>query len=90
MPRRAISPAAVDGVIAVLAPLTRRFVVFELFAPFEAVWTVQTDSAKVISVKNVSRSDHGLITAEGDSRLRRSSAGLTESWVPLLRRVAVS
>ncbi|BBX01683.1 hypothetical protein [Mycolicibacterium moriokaense] len=30
-------PAAIGGVITALAPLTRRFVVFELFAPSEAV-----------------------------------------------------
>jgi len=36
VPRRTFSPGGRRGVNAVLAPLTRRFVVLKLFAPFGA------------------------------------------------------
>ena len=52
--------------------------------------TVQTDSPKVMSVTNVSRSDHGSITARDDDHRRRSSARLRDSGISQLRRVAVS
>jgi hypothetical protein len=93
MPRREQGPAAVESethLLVLCQPrLTRRFLVLKLFAPFEAVGTVQTIGAKSYRVKGVSRLDHGKITTEPVNRLCRSPMGLTAVRNPQLPRVDV-
>jgi hypothetical protein len=54
---------AEEGDSAVRGPLTRRFVVSNYLLIFESPGNVQSDHDKVISMENVSRLDHGQITA---------------------------
>jgi hypothetical protein len=63
--------------------------VLKLFAHLGDGWTVQTHRRKVMSVKFVSRTDHGMITTEPVNRLCRSARSLTPLRNPQHRRADV-
>lgn len=76
-PHRASDPAATGGACHPGFPLTRWFVVLNYLLRKKLFGTVQTHFGKVISIENVSRADHGMITTEYFCLLCRSTVCLT-------------